>query len=125
MDKEIIGHKLACKYIKEALIFIGYPENICIKVKISADGNACFEGSYQILINGVLSTVILPLSDKNSEEMLRYGIELSGKEIVYLNKRLNNNKLTYTLGYKGLIVENRLLKKERIGVLNAWNWIEI
>lgn len=111
MEKMRLSQKSAGAYVTKALIFIGYPDNIRVITKFRQDGCIFYDAIYQVFHNGKMVDVLMPLSDYNYQKMLKYGLELSGYDIVFLNQRMKNETITYTLGYK-ISTYNALKKKK-------------
>lgn len=95
MEKERINLGRANDFVRDALIFIGYPENIEVNVYQNDEKYTVYEASYEEMIEGIKQPFLLPLSTKNYFDMLKYGMELKGFEVAYVDQRPANNKGIY------------------------------
>lgn len=100
MEKERINLGKANDFVRNALVFIGYPENIEISVYQRDDGHTIYEARYEKMIVGKNEKFLLPLSTKNYFEMLKYGMELKGFDVTYVDQKTsNNNDIYFSVGF--------------------------
>lgn len=99
MEKIRLSAKSIGKYIATALVFIGYPENIRVEVKVGEDGVIFCDASYQVFHDGKFIKVLMPISAENYELLFNYGLELEGINPFYINKRIKDGQVNYTIGY--------------------------
>lgn len=95
MEKERINLWKANDFVRNALIFIGYPENIEVNVYQNDEEHIVYEASYEKKIKGNKQPFLLPLSTRNYFDMLKYGMELKGFDVAYVDQRPANNKGIY------------------------------
>lgn len=95
MEKERINLCKANDFVRNALIFIGYPENIEVNVYQNEEERTIYEASYEQNIKGNKQPFLLPLSTRNYFDMLKYGMELKGYEVSFVSQKPANNKGIY------------------------------
>lgn len=114
MEKERINLAKANEFVRSALIFIGYPENIKVNVYQGDEDYTVYEASYEEIVEGNKQPFLLSLSKKNYFDMLKYGMELKGFDVTYIEQRPANNKgIYFNVGFNVAYVGNTRKKSKR------------
>lgn len=95
MEKMNIGEAKAFNFVKEALVFIGFPDNIEISSFIGDEDKPMYMAKYERMVDGEAEKHIKILRIKDIVDLMTLSMTFNGYDIEGIDIRVRDDKIYY------------------------------
>lgn len=97
MERVNINEAKAFNFVNEALMIIGFPENIEISSFIGDGDRPMYSANYEKVVDGVVEKHAKPLSIKDFVDLMTLAMVLKGYDIDGIDIRVRDDEICYSV----------------------------